>query len=117
MTLVKTSAGQQALKDRHGSLTPRQRSAFILFDGKRTTAEILAATAAMGIMGRDMNTMHTNVGTMTNDVGEMSQAMQQMDVLMASMNGSMAMIRDTMNRVSYDMGKMVRPETIMTPFR
>ena len=74
-------------------------------------------TPAQGIMGRDMNTMHGNVGTMTDDVGEMSRAMQQMDVLVASMNGSMATIRDTMNRVSYDMGKMVRPETIMTPFR
>ena len=57
MILVKTQAGQDALKDRHGSLSSRQRSAFILFDGKRTTAEILAATAAMGIMGRDMNTI------------------------------------------------------------
>ncbi|PUA99661.1 hypothetical protein C8C99_4550 [Acidovorax sp. 107] len=57
MVLVKTPAGQEALKDRHGSLSSRQRSAFILFDGKRTTGEILAATAAMGITQDDVQSM------------------------------------------------------------
>jgi len=57
MTLAKTSAGQQALKDRHGSLTPRQRSAFILFDGKRSTEDVLSATAAMGITREDVQAM------------------------------------------------------------
>lgn len=59
MVLVKTPAGQEALKVRHGSLTSRQRSAFILFDGKRTTGEILAATAAMGITQDDVQAMIT----------------------------------------------------------
>ena len=49
MVSSKTQAGQEALKDRHGGLSSRQRSAFILFDGKRTLSEVLAATAAMGI--------------------------------------------------------------------
>lgn len=57
MILVKTQAGQEALKDRHGGLTPRQRSAFILFDGKRTLAQVLAATAAMGITIDDVQSM------------------------------------------------------------
>lgn len=57
MVLVKTQAGQEALKDRRGSLSSRQRSAFILFDGKRTTGEILAATAGMGITQDDVQTM------------------------------------------------------------
>lgn len=57
MVLVKTPAGQEALKDRHGSLSSRQRSAFILFDGKRSTAQILAATAAMGITQADVQAM------------------------------------------------------------
>jgi len=57
MVLVKTQAGQEALKDRRGSLSSRQRSAFILFDGKRTTGEILAATAAMGITQDDVQAM------------------------------------------------------------
>ena len=57
MVLVKTQAGQQALKDRHGSLSSRQRSAFILFDGKRSTEEILSATAPMGITRDDIQSM------------------------------------------------------------
>ncbi|WP_010464092.1 hypothetical protein [Acidovorax radicis] len=57
MVLVKTPAGQEALKDRRGSLSSRQRSAFILFDGKRSTGEILAATAAMGITQDDVQAM------------------------------------------------------------
>ena len=57
MVLVKTQAGQEVLKDRHGGLTSRQRSAFILFDGKRSTGEVLAATAAMGITQDDVQAM------------------------------------------------------------
>ena len=54
MVLVKTQAGLESLKDRRGSLTSRHRSAFILFDGKRTLREVLAATAAMGITQGDV---------------------------------------------------------------
>lgn len=57
MVLVKTQAGQEALKDRRGSLSSRQRSAFILFDGKRSMGEVLAATAAMGITQDDVQAM------------------------------------------------------------
>lgn len=55
--LVKTPAGQLALKDRHGGLTPRQRSAFILFDGQRTLEQVLSATSAMGITVDDVRAM------------------------------------------------------------
>lgn len=58
MIFVKTEAGQQALKERHGtSLSPRQRSAFILFDGKRTVEQVLSATAPMGITMDDVQSM------------------------------------------------------------
>lgn len=57
MRLIKTLAGQQALKERKGKLTLRQRSAFILFDGKRSVAEVLAATAPMGITPQDVQSM------------------------------------------------------------
>lgn len=57
MILVKTQSGQQALKDRHGGLTPRQRSAFILFDGKRALEQVLADTATMGITVADVKSM------------------------------------------------------------
>ena len=43
MILVKTEAGQQVFKDRSVPLSPRQRTGFILFDGKRSVDEVLAA--------------------------------------------------------------------------
>ena len=55
MILVKTEAGHLALKDRAVRLTPRQRSAFILFDGKRSVNEVLAA--GMGIVVQDVEQM------------------------------------------------------------
>lgn len=55
MILVKTEAGHQALKDRSVPLSPRQRSAFILFDGKRSVDDVLAA--GMGIVREDIDQM------------------------------------------------------------
>jgi hypothetical protein len=43
MILVKTEAGQQVFKDRSVPLSPRQRTGFILFDGKRSVEDVLAA--------------------------------------------------------------------------
>ncbi len=57
MILVKTETGLQVMKDRSVALSPRQRSAFILFDGKRTLDEVLEATAAMGIGRADIEQM------------------------------------------------------------
>jgi hypothetical protein len=55
MILVKTEAGHQALRDRSIRLTPRQRSAFILCDGKRSVSEVLEA--GMGIAREDIDQM------------------------------------------------------------
>ena len=62
MILVKTETGLQVLKDRSVRLTPRQRSAFILFDGRRSVAEVLQASqgdqddvdtlVGLGLLGR-----------------------------------------------------------------
>lgn len=54
MIPVKTAAGQQVLKDRSIKLTPRQRAALILVDGKRTLAEVLQATGAAGVSRSDL---------------------------------------------------------------
>lgn len=53
MRYVKTEAGQNALKDR-SLLAPRQRSAFILFDGKRSLKEVLEATAGLGVTSDEL---------------------------------------------------------------
>ena len=55
MILAKTELGQQAFRDRTGGLKPRQRSAFILFDGKRSVGEVL--DAGMGISMDDIQQM------------------------------------------------------------
>jgi len=55
MILVKTDVGQQVLKDRSVPLTPRQRSAFILFDGKRSVDDVIAA--GTGITAEDVGQM------------------------------------------------------------
>lgn len=57
MRLVKTAQGQQAFKERSHSLSQRQRSAFLLFDGQRSIDEVLAATAVMGITRDDVQAM------------------------------------------------------------
>lgn len=55
MGIAKTETGLKVLKDRSVPLSPRQRSAFILFDGKKSLSEVLAATAAMGVTRDDIN--------------------------------------------------------------
>ena len=45
MNAVKTPAGLQVLKDRSMNLTPRQRTALILIDGKRRLSEVLQSGA------------------------------------------------------------------------
>ena len=57
MILVKTEAGHLALKDRSLGLSPRQRSAFILFDGKRSVSDVLAA--GLGVTQQDIEQMLT----------------------------------------------------------
>lgn len=54
MSIVKTEAGLQVMKDRSVPLTPRQRSVFILIDGKRSMQELLTASAAMGVSPEDI---------------------------------------------------------------
>lgn len=51
---IKTSIGQQVMKDRSVPLTPRQRAAFILVDGKRSVSELLQQTAAAGVTRQDV---------------------------------------------------------------
>lgn len=54
MVYLKTELGQTALQDRSLALTPRQRSAFILFDGKRSASEVVKATASLGVTPADI---------------------------------------------------------------
>jgi len=55
MIYIKTELGQSALQNRSLALMPRQRSAFIMFDGKRSTDDVLKATAGLGVTEDDVN--------------------------------------------------------------
>lgn len=54
MIYAKTALGLAAMQDR-SALTPRQRSAFIMFDGKRDSIEILKMTAGVGVAQSDLD--------------------------------------------------------------
>jgi hypothetical protein len=55
MKFSKTEAGQQAFKARSVLLSARQRSAFILFDGVKSTEQVLASTSGLGISQEDID--------------------------------------------------------------
>lgn len=55
MNVAKTPMGHQVLKDKTVALTPRQRSALILFDGKRSLEEVMGATAGSGVTWDDVD--------------------------------------------------------------
>ena len=49
MIYSKTELGQTAFQNRSVALTPRQRSAFIMFDGNRSTEEVFTAPAGLNV--------------------------------------------------------------------
>jgi hypothetical protein len=59
MIYTKTPLGQSALLNRSRDLTPRQRAAFILFDGKRSLSTVLKATAGLGVVPADIECLVT----------------------------------------------------------
>ena len=55
MIYAKTALGLSAVKDRSIGLSQRQRSAFIMFDGKRDASEILRMTTGIGVTQSDVD--------------------------------------------------------------
>jgi hypothetical protein len=55
MKYSKTEVGQQAFKARSNLFSARQRSAFILFDGVKLSAQVLTATRGLGISQLDID--------------------------------------------------------------
>ena len=55
MIYAKTAFGLSAMKDRSTGLSPRQRSALIMFDGKRDSEEILRMTIGIGVTQSDVD--------------------------------------------------------------
>lgn len=57
MIYTKTEQGKVALQNRSSGLAPRQRSAFIMFDGKRSSDDVLHATSGLGVTATDIEQM------------------------------------------------------------
>lgn len=55
MIYIKTELGKTALHNKSLGLNPKQRSSFIMFDGKRTMDEVLKLTTALGVTEDDVN--------------------------------------------------------------
>jgi hypothetical protein len=55
MKHIKTDLGQQAFKERSSLLSARQRSAFLMFDGVKTTEQILQAVGGLGVTQADID--------------------------------------------------------------
>ena len=55
MIYKKTELGKSVLQDRSLGLTRHQRSAFIMFDGKRSTDEVVQAMGVLGVTTDDVN--------------------------------------------------------------
>ena len=72
MYLVKTPEGQQAFKERHVDLSQRLRSAFLLFDGRRSQLQVLEATAAMGVCKDDILALVTRGWLATRELPAMA---------------------------------------------
>ena len=70
MILAKTQTGQRVLRDRSVPLTPRQRSAFILFDGRRSVQAVLGC--GMGVAREDIDRL-VELGLLA-DLGKANEA-------------------------------------------
>ena len=57
MRLTKTEAGKKAISDRSITLSPRQRSALIIFNGERSLDEVLTMLVGLGFTRDDVDHM------------------------------------------------------------
>jgi hypothetical protein len=74
MHYIKTEAGQKAFKERSPLFLPRQRTAFIMFDGHKSVEHIMKATVGLGLTEADVQTMVDNgfLASATNPTGDAS---------------------------------------------
>lgn len=58
MIYTKSDSGLHAIKDRHAvDISRSQRSALILFDGRRSVRDVLEATATLGVTASDVEAL------------------------------------------------------------
>ena len=116
MVLAKTEAGQNAFKQRSAVFTPRQRSAFILFDGKRSLSEVMQAAAAMGVTLDDIQSLMDH-GLLAVASGGVSTSPEAIATTVASgvvdlprTPEPLAPYEDTAKWMAADIAKEISPE-------
>ena len=57
MRLIKTEVGKKAISDRSITLSPRQRSALIIFNGERSIDDVLTMLVGLGFTKADVDHM------------------------------------------------------------
>lgn len=87
MIFVKTALGQSALQNRSLAMTPRQRSAFIMFDGKRDSTEVLKATAGLGVTADDVSHLVT-LGVLAAQAGNLTEAVAEPAATLLAVQGT-----------------------------
>jgi hypothetical protein len=65
MRLTKTEAGKKAISDRSIILSPKQRSALIIFNGERSLEDVLKMVAGLGFTMADVDHM-VSLGLLTD---------------------------------------------------
>jgi hypothetical protein len=65
MRLIKTEDGKKAISDRSVKLSPRQRSALIIFNGERSLDEVLTMLVGLGFTKVDVDHM-VSLGLLTD---------------------------------------------------
>ena len=79
MIYTKSETGLHAIKDRHAvDITRAQRSALILFDGKRSVNEVLRQTAGLGVQPDDIAQLVHN-GLLSGDAAGLADALPPVD--------------------------------------
>jgi hypothetical protein len=71
MLYIKTDAGKKAVSDRSIHLSPRQRSALIIFNGERSLEDILKMVAGLGFTMADVSHM-VELGLIIETPGSLS---------------------------------------------
>jgi len=81
--------------------------------------ELARVRAGTDFMVHDMRSMNRNIDDLTASIRRMSGDMAGMDDATARMNQSVFAVNEAMGRMSVDMNRMTRPESLapMSPFR
>jgi hypothetical protein len=96
MRLTKTEAGKKAISDRSIILSPKQRSALIIFNGERSLEDVLKMVAGLGFTMADVDHM-VSLGLLT-DVNPASILKAEAPIKIAEQLGGFVELNEAQSR-------------------